>query len=124
MCCSYAPIGVIQRILGHTNRKTTEGYLHSIGEAERKAMENLGNLKLYSADQSTVSGNPINKHKEYWQRKAERPEYEILCQEIEKLGYAGTGRKYGVSDNAIRKWRRSYENEIKNKKSLTQSLTR
>jgi hypothetical protein len=23
---------------------------------------------------------------------------------VKKLGYVGTGRKYGVSDNAIRKW--------------------
>lgn len=37
-------------------------------------------------------------------RKVERPEISILLEEIKELGYAGTGRKYGVSDNAIRKW--------------------
>ena len=37
-------------------------------------------------------------------RKVERPEREILLKDVETLGYLGTGRKYGVSDNAIRKW--------------------
>jgi len=32
--------------------------------------------------------------------------------EIAEGGYRATGRKYGVSDNAIRKWVRFYENEI------------
>ena len=32
------PIGAIQRILGHENRRTTEIYLHSVGEMERHAM--------------------------------------------------------------------------------------
>jgi hypothetical protein len=33
------PISSIQRILGHENRAPTEIYLHSIGNAEREAME-------------------------------------------------------------------------------------
>jgi integrase len=33
-----APLGAIQRILGHENRKTTEIYLHSMGDSERDAM--------------------------------------------------------------------------------------
>jgi very-short-patch-repair endonuclease len=37
-------------------------------------------------------------------RKVERPDIEILKIDIKNLGYTGTGRKYGVSDNAIRKW--------------------
>ena len=41
-------------------------------------------------------------------RKCQRPEKEILLLEIAKLGYCGTGRKYGVSDNAIRKWTKAY----------------
>jgi hypothetical protein len=32
------PIGALQRILGHENRKTTGICLHSIGKAEREAM--------------------------------------------------------------------------------------
>jgi transposase-like protein len=31
--------------------------------------------------------------------------------EIRRLGYVAVGRKYRVSDNAIRKWVRQYERE-------------
>jgi hypothetical protein len=37
-------------------------------------------------------------------RKAVRPPHAQLISDIAALGYAGTGRRYGVSDNAIRKW--------------------
>lgn len=39
------------------------------------------------------------------QRKVKnRPSLEKLLQEIEEMGFSAVGRKYGVSDNAIRKW--------------------
>jgi hypothetical protein len=44
-------------------------------------------------------------------RKAKRPPFEQLTAEIEALGYCAVGRKYGVSDNAVRKWARFYERE-------------
>lgn len=37
-------------------------------------------------------------------RKVQRPNLALLLSQIEDLGYSGTGRVYGVSDNAIRKW--------------------
>jgi very-short-patch-repair endonuclease len=43
------------------------------------------------------------------QRKIERPGYEKLKQEIKEFGFIKTGKKYGVSDNAIRKWLKFYE---------------
>lgn len=43
------------------------------------------------------------------QRKVDRPSYDILIKEIEELGYCAVGRKYGVSDNAIRKWIKNYK---------------
>lgn len=37
-------------------------------------------------------------------RKVDRPDNQTILLDIKELGYRGTGRKYGVSDNAIRKW--------------------
>jgi len=42
-------------------------------------------------------------------RRVQRPGYEVLVTEIGDLGYEATGRRYGVSGNAIRKWVRAYE---------------
>jgi ribosomal protein S27AE len=44
-------------------------------------------------------------------RKVERPPYEQLLEEIEATSYLAVGRKYGVSDNAVRKWVRFYERQ-------------
>ena len=48
----------------------------------------------------------------YKRRTVERPPYKILIEEIKQNGYSKTGRKYGVSDNAIRKWLKFYEKSI------------
>ena len=45
-------------------------------------------------------------------RKTERPPYKQLLEEIEATNYVAVGRKYGVSDNAVRKWVRFYERQI------------
>jgi len=45
----------------------------------------------------------------YKRRLVERPPYTQLINEVNELGYTGTGRKYGVSDNSIRKWIKYYE---------------
>lgn len=37
-------------------------------------------------------------------RKVERPTYVDLIKSVDEVGYCETGRRYGVSDNAIRKW--------------------
>lgn len=45
------------------------------------------------------------------QRKVERPSKEQLLKEVNDTSYLAVGRKYRVSDNAIRKWIRSYLQE-------------
>ncbi len=49
---------------------------------------------------------------QFWYRKADRPSLEILEHDVQNLGYVKTGEKYGVSDNAIRKWIKSYERQF------------
>jgi hypothetical protein len=44
-------------------------------------------------------------------QRVARPPHEQLVREIEALGYEALGRHYGVTGNAIRKWRRAYEAE-------------
>lgn len=44
-------------------------------------------------------------------RKVERPSYEQLMAEVQARSFVAVGRKYGVSDNAVRKWIRWYEHQ-------------
>ena len=44
-------------------------------------------------------------------RKVPRPSYAQLVQDLETMSYCAVGRKYGVSDNAIRKWLKWYERQ-------------
>ncbi|HEV7771430.1 MAG TPA: hypothetical protein VGO66_12340 [Solirubrobacterales bacterium] len=57
-------------------------------------------------DRSQLRGKPNR-----YARKVERPPYEKLLAEIEATSYVAVGRKYGVSDNAVRKWVRFYERQ-------------
>jgi hypothetical protein len=45
-------------------------------------------------------------------RKVSRPPYEQLLADLEASNFLAVGRKYGVSDNAVRKWLRYYEREV------------
>jgi hypothetical protein len=51
-------------------------------------------------------------------RRVERPPYEQLLREIGETSYVAVARKYGVSDNAIRKWVRQYEREAARRDDL------
>lgn len=45
-------------------------------------------------------------------RKVPRPPYEQLLAEVKADGFSATGRRHGVSDNAIRKWLLQYRREM------------
>jgi hypothetical protein len=61
--------------------------------------------------QSCAGQGERNRRAQAARRRVSRPPHEQLVREIEALGYVAVGRKYGVSDTAIRKWRRAYEAE-------------
>lgn len=44
-------------------------------------------------------------------RKVPRPTYEQLKVDLSHMSWLAVGRKYGVSDNAVRKWMRWYESD-------------
>jgi hypothetical protein len=50
-------------------------------------------------------------------RKVDRPPYEQLLHEIKATSYMAVGRKYGVSDNAVRKWVRFYQRQIERERA-------
>jgi len=78
--------------------KKSEEKIELKKESVRKNKKCSCGKEIMIHSKKCVECNNIN------QRKLERPPYEQLIREVEELGYCGTGRKYGVSDNAIRKW--------------------
>jgi hypothetical protein len=56
-------------------------------------------------------------------RKVQRPTYEQLMAEVESMSFVAIGRKYGVSDNAVRKWIRWYEYQREMEKWREQEAT-
>lgn len=66
------------------------------GKNNKKAIEKRKKNK-YTAERPLLN-----------KRIVKRPSLKRLQKEIKELGYSATGRKYGVSDNAIRKWIKSY----------------
>jgi ferredoxin len=52
---------------------------------------------------------PRRGHAQHRLRKVKRPPYEQLRAEIEATNWSAVARKYGVSDTAVRKWMRWYE---------------
>jgi hypothetical protein len=44
-------------------------------------------------------------------RRVARPSYQQLLSDVQTMSFVAVGRKYGVSDNAVRKWLRYYARE-------------
>ncbi len=57
----------------------------------------------------TVNGDRLRGLPQPDRRKVKRPSYAQLVEDLRSMSFLAVGRKYGVSDNAIRKWIRCYE---------------
>jgi hypothetical protein len=91
----------------HKTRKHADRSCPTCGEAFRPS---TGGQRYCS--QPCAGRGERNRRAQAARRRAQRPPYAQLVREIEALGYVGVGRRYGVSDNAIRKWRRAYERDL------------
>lgn len=94
----------------HTQTKTHGGKnitykLNNIKYANKTPDKNYCNCgeEIYKTSKYCISCSSKT------QRKVDRPPYDVLSDNIKNLGYSGTGRKYGVSDNTIRKWEKNYK---------------
>jgi Zn finger protein HypA/HybF involved in hydrogenase expression len=105
------------------NEKLTLQLEHKNGVSTDNRIENLEFLCPNCHSQTkTFAGRSLNKHKikpseinpnwrhqpKYKIRKVDRPSREILEEEIKENTMVSIGKKYGVSDNSIRKWCKSY----------------
>jgi len=101
------------------NKKLVMHLEHKDGDPLNNELSNLTLLcpNCHSQTSTYCRGQKRKKHTKnkrnkprFHLRKVERPPLEVLEQDVKILGYLGTGRKYKVSDNAIRKWIKYYKN--------------
>lgn len=74
---------------------------------EKTSIYCLGCAKLLSRKQTKFCSKQCAGRAES-RRKVKRPGCSQLKKDLAKLSWGAVGRKYGVSDNAVRKWARSY----------------
>jgi hypothetical protein len=87
----------------YSGKKTkSENNKKKVKEKEKKIKENK--KKCSCGNFMNSKSTNCNICYKLLQRKNIRPDIEELKHEVSELGYSSVGRKYGVSDNTIRKW--------------------
>jgi very-short-patch-repair endonuclease len=93
--------------------KTLKKYLNNLinEKPNINSIVKKDNLCDFCGVEVTKGNNRCQKCYRIDSRKVERPSLVVLLKDIEELGYCGTGRKYNVTDNSIRKWIKNYKNK-------------
>lgn len=89
------------KLINKDNIRCRECYLSFSKKPKLKKYPNNKCKKCYSL---IFGKNLCKKCYGIKQRKINRPNIDILINEVKEFGYRKVGRKYGVSDNTIRKW--------------------
>jgi len=91
---------------------------HNDGNRKNNTLENLRLLcpnchsqtSNYAGRKNKKIRPPTDRHTPRPnQRKVERPTTEVLQEEIKNTSFVQLGKKYSVSDNAVRKWCKAYQ---------------
>lgn len=85
----------------------TEAHIIERKEHELSNIKNCQDCKVTISPKSTYCRKCSSKHNSQNRRKAARPNLDQLLTELENMSYRAVGDKYGVTDNAIKKWIRA-----------------
>ena len=95
---------------GEAEEEINTSPLKLLTQAQRLASvritKNGAPCKVCGSPTKNKGGCCSNKCFAFTRRKVERPSREVLERDIKDMSLLAVGRKYGVSDNAIRKWLR------------------
>lgn len=88
----------------HSQTETYVGKANRIGN--KKSLGKMRNKCIMCKQQASIGSMSglCRKCYDLKRRKVQRPEKEELLNIIKEIGFSAAGRKYNVSDNAIRKW--------------------
>jgi very-short-patch-repair endonuclease len=98
-------------LIGRENNLCRECWKITIKKSSKKKRIPKRKNNCIHCDSPIYGKNYCRKCYNKSQFRSERPKYRDLLLEISESGYVKVSKKYGVSDNAIRKWIRSYEKE-------------